>query len=173
MILGAVFALALLSTIITASSIPICIKDSSTTNSFTVSSLSSYTTQFCTQIASSNFSSNAKNYNMGATSTSIISLDFTSATINCLGNNSVANCESVYRLLFSACGNNNSTITGSGSMDSGCGVYSFQLTSMNTNNRDTTNTTSKSRSSKTSGVSYCMVTGSALLGVAVFFGWFL
>ncbi|KAJ8070086.1 hypothetical protein OCU04_000481 [Sclerotinia nivalis] len=173
MIPGAVFALAFLFLVATASSIPVCIKDSSTTTSFTISSLSNYTTEFYTQIASSNFLSNAKNYDMGATSTTIISLDFTSATTNCLGNNSVINCENVYDLLFSACGNNNSTITGSGSINSGCGVYSFQFTSTNTNNVNATSASSKSGSSKASGVSYCMVTASVLLGVAAFFGWFL
>ncbi|EDO02135.1 predicted protein [Sclerotinia sclerotiorum 1980 UF-70] len=101
MILGAVFSLALLSAIATASSVPICVKDSSTTTSFAISSLSKYTTQFCTEVASSNFSSNTKNYNMGSTSASVISLGFTSASTNCLGNNSVTNCENIYELLFS------------------------------------------------------------------------
>ncbi|CAD6448317.1 2abdb21b-b1c8-47e2-b2a9-4670012cb08b [Sclerotinia trifoliorum] len=173
MILGAVFSLALLSATVTASSIPICIKDSSTTTSLTISSLSNYTTQFCTEISSSNFSSNAKNYNTGPTSTSIISLSFTSDTTSCLGDNSAANCEDVYKLLFSTCGTNNSTITGSGSINSGCGIYSFRLTSTNPNNMNATNASSKSGGGKTSGVSYCMVTGSVLLGVAAVFGWFL
>ncbi|APA06774.1 hypothetical protein sscle_02g015440 [Sclerotinia sclerotiorum 1980 UF-70] len=173
MILGAVFSLALLSAIATASSVPICVKDSSTTTSFAISSLSKYTTQFCTEVASSNFSSNTKNYNMGSTSASVISLGFTSASTNCLGNNSVTNCENIYELLFSTCGNNNSTITGSGSVNSGCGIYSFRLTSTDPDNMNATNASSKSGSGKTSGVSYCMVTCSVLLGVAAVFGWFL
>lgn len=70
-------------------------------------------------------------------------------------------------------GNNNSTITGSGSMDTGCGRYAFELTNTKTNNASATDVSSRSGSGKASGVSYCMVTGSVLLGVAAFFGWFL
>ena len=70
-------------------------------------------------------------------------------------------------------GHRNSTITGSGSIDTECGIYSFQLISTNVNTANVTATSSKSGSGKASGVSYCMVTGSVLLGVAAFFGSFL
>lgn len=76
-------------------------------------------------------------------------------------------------------GDNNCTLTGSGTIDTGCGIYTFQLTNANSNNVNTSSVSnassvsSKSGSGKASGVSYCMVTGSVLLGVAAFFGWFL
>ncbi|ESZ97927.1 hypothetical protein SBOR_1692 [Sclerotinia borealis F-4128] len=169
-------ALAHLVAIVTATSIPICVKDSSVTTPSTIASLSNYTTQFCTQIASSNFTSSANNSNMDYALISTISLDFTSTTTKCSGdNNSAANCENVYSILLSGCGNNNSTITGSGSIDTDCGIYAFQLINTNTNktNANATTPLSKSGSGKTSGVSYCMVTGSVLCGVAALFGWFL
>ncbi|KAI9650086.1 hypothetical protein NHQ30_000099 [Ciborinia camelliae] len=173
MISGSIFALGLLFAIGTSTSIPICVKDSSITTPSTISSISNYTTQFCAQIASSNFSSSTKNYNLDSTMMSIISLDFKSVTTDCSGNNSAANCEDVYDHLLSGCGNENSTITGFGSIDTGCAVYSFQLKNSNANNANATSASSKSGSGKASGISYCMVTGSLLLGVAAFFGWFL
>ncbi|KAF5878095.1 uncharacterized protein Bfra_000262 [Botrytis fragariae] len=175
MISRAVLALSLFFTIIAATSIPICITDSSTPTSFNISSLSKYTTQLCTQIASSKFSSTAKNYNLDSTSSSIISLAFTSAAITCPGNSSASDCEIVYDHLFSGCSDNSSSIAGSGSIDTGCGVYNFQLinTKSNNSNSNSTSVSSESGSSKASVVSYCTVTGSMLLGVAALFGWFL
>ncbi|KAF7894483.1 uncharacterized protein EAF01_009934 [Botrytis porri] len=175
MISKAILALSLFFTTITATSIPICITDSSTTTSFNISSLSKYTTQLCTQIASSNFSSTAKNYNIDSTSSSIISLAFTSAATTCPGNSSASDCEIVYDHLLSGCSDNSSSITGSGSIDTGCGVYNFQLVNAhsNTSNANSTSLSSESGGSKASVVSYCTVTGSVLFGVAALFGWFL
>ncbi|TGO66990.1 hypothetical protein BOTNAR_0050g00240 [Botryotinia narcissicola] len=173
MISRAILALSLFFTIITATSIPICITDSSTTTSFNISSLTKYTTQLCTQIASSNFSSTAKNYNIDSISSSIISLAFTSAATTCPGNISASDCGIVYDHLFSGCGDNSSSITGSGSIDTGCGVYNFQLINTSPNNSNSTSVSSESGGSKASVVSYCTVTGSMLFGVAALFGWFL
>ncbi|THV44791.1 hypothetical protein BGAL_0579g00060 [Botrytis galanthina] len=173
MITRAILALSLFFTIIAATSIPICITDSSTTTSFNISSLTKYTTQLCTQIASNNFSSTAKNYNIDSTSSSIISLAFTSAATTCPGNRSASDCEIVYDHLFSGCGDNSSSITGSGSIDTGCGVYNFKLINTNPNNSNSTSVSSESGGIKASVVSYCTVTGSMLFGVAALFGWFL
>ncbi|TGO40997.1 hypothetical protein BHYA_0028g00390 [Botrytis hyacinthi] len=173
MISRAILALSLFFAIIAATSIPICITDSSTTTFFNVSSLKNYTTQLCTQIASNNFSFTAKNYNIDSTSSSIISLAFTSAAKTCPGNSSASDCEIVYDHLFSGCGDNSSSITGSGSIDTGCGVYNFQLINANPNNSNSTSVSSESGGSKASVVSYCTVTGSMLFGVAALFGWFL
>ncbi|KAK6615730.1 hypothetical protein H4I95_00882 [Botrytis cinerea] len=166
-------ALSLFFTIITATSISICISDSSATSSFNISSLSKYTTQFCTQIASSNFSSTARNYNIESPSNSIISFVFTSAATSCPGNSSASDGEIVYNHLFSTCGENSSSIAGSGSINTGCGVYNFQLVNTTSKSANSTSGSSESGSSKASVVSYCTVTGSVLFGVAAFFGWFL
>ncbi|KAB8302404.1 hypothetical protein EYC80_005825 [Monilinia laxa] len=145
MISRAIFALSFLFAMATSTSIPICVKDSSVTTLFTIFSLSNYTSQFCAQTASTNFSSHVKSYNMGSNLTSIVLLDFIPATMGCPGNNSVSNC-----------GNNNSTITGSGYMDTGCGTYAFELTNTKTNNASATDASSESGSGKASGV-YCYV----------------
>ncbi|KAF7929422.1 uncharacterized protein EAE98_005340 [Botrytis deweyae] len=173
MISRVLLILSLFFTIITATSIPICITDSNTTTSFNISSLSKYTTQLCTQIASNNFSSTARNYNIDSSSSSIVSLAFTSAATTCPGNSSASDCEIVYDHLFSACGDNSSSIAGSGSIDTGCGLYNFQLINTNPNTSNSTSVSSESGGSKVSVVSYCTVTGSVLFGVAALFGWFL
>ncbi|TGO26726.1 hypothetical protein BPAE_0054g00340 [Botrytis paeoniae] len=115
----------------------------------------------------------AKNYNIDSTFSSIISLAFTSAATTYPGNSSASDCEIVYDHLFSGCGDNSSSIAGSGSIDTGCGIYNFQLINTNSNNSNSTSVSSESGSSKASVVSYCTVTGSMLFGVAALFGWFL
>ncbi|CCD45985.1 hypothetical protein BofuT4_uP050030.1 [Botrytis cinerea T4] len=71
------------------------------------------------------------------------------------------------------CGENSSSIAGSGSINTGCGVYNFQLVNTTSKSANSTSGSSESGSSKASVVSYCAVTGSVLFGVAAFFGWFL
>ncbi|QSZ30325.1 hypothetical protein DSL72_004847 [Monilinia vaccinii-corymbosi] len=177
--------LSLLFATATATSIPIGVKDSSIAPPFTISTLSSNdTTLFCDQIAfSSNFSSHAKNYSPDSTTVittgTIISLDVNvpSAPIVYPGNNSAANCEKkvpppvhAYGRLLSGCGNRRSTPAGSGPIDASCGIDAVRLARTKTHNAYAANAAG---ASSKSGVSYCMVTGSVLLGVAALFGWFL
>ncbi|KUJ20363.1 uncharacterized protein LY89DRAFT_441818 [Mollisia scopiformis] len=112
-----ILAVGLLAQFAAATATPTCVSSS---EGYQVGQVDYLFNAFCNQLSGDGFTTQQQIYGMP-----VISFDFTSASSSDTCN--LDNCLASYQSLVQSCQLPNSTIWGTGSLDSGCGTYNFTI----------------------------------------------